>query len=255
MVAGVIGIIATFIAGRQTIFTWSAVSVGLGLAMGFFREAFRPRVRLEDQPKNEEGVLKTNLEIIIPTDQPSREQLLDRLHSRAPSIVSERDDMQRNALAGHFSWRFWLAAAGACVAAGLICLADFQKSRLWDSLTIPPSQIANAMINYPAWAATHFPGCPRIPLFRRGWLYIDSSDALFLVGVVLLWCWVGHRLGILFRQQSHSSGSRPESERFVINLLGIFAWSLAIFDLSNRLGALRGSQSLSGSAQEFVETQ
>ncbi len=54
MVAGVGGIIATIITGRQIILTWSAVSVGLGLAVGFFREAFRSRVRLGDQPKNGE---------------------------------------------------------------------------------------------------------------------------------------------------------------------------------------------------------
>jgi hypothetical protein len=153
--------------------------------------------------------------------------------------------MERKALGGQFSWRFWLAIAGACVATSLICLAGFQKSRLLDSLTIPPSQLANAMINYPAWAATHFPGCPRIPLFRLGWLYVDSSDALFLVGVVLLWFWIGHRLEILFRQEPHTGGSRPDSERFVINFLGIFAWSLVIFDLFGRLQAFRGSRYLS----------
>lgn len=42
--AGVLGLIATFFIGQQIILTWSAVSIGLGLALGFFREAFRPRM-------------------------------------------------------------------------------------------------------------------------------------------------------------------------------------------------------------------
>ncbi len=54
MVAAVIGIIATFITGKQSILAWSAVSAGLGLALGFFREAFRPRVGFENQSKQEE---------------------------------------------------------------------------------------------------------------------------------------------------------------------------------------------------------
>jgi hypothetical protein len=43
MAGGVLGVVATFLTGQQTILTWSAVSIGLGLALGFFREAFRPR--------------------------------------------------------------------------------------------------------------------------------------------------------------------------------------------------------------------
>jgi hypothetical protein len=50
--------------------------------------------------------------------------------------------MERNTLGDHFSWRFWLATAGACVAAGLICLDDFQQSRLLDPLTISSSRPA-----------------------------------------------------------------------------------------------------------------
>jgi len=42
--AGVLGVVATFVVGQQIILTWSAVSIGVGLALGFFREAFRPRV-------------------------------------------------------------------------------------------------------------------------------------------------------------------------------------------------------------------
>lgn len=42
--AGVLGVVATFLIGQQIILTWSAVSIGVGLALGFFREAFRPRM-------------------------------------------------------------------------------------------------------------------------------------------------------------------------------------------------------------------
>ncbi len=44
MAVGVLGVVATFLTRQQIILTWSAVSIGLGLALGFFREAFRPRV-------------------------------------------------------------------------------------------------------------------------------------------------------------------------------------------------------------------
>ena len=51
MALGVIGMIATLLTRRQSILNWSAVSVGLGLALGFFREVFRPKVAVEeDQP-------------------------------------------------------------------------------------------------------------------------------------------------------------------------------------------------------------
>jgi hypothetical protein len=33
---------------RQYLLTWSAVLIGLGLALGFFREAFRPRIGFEE---------------------------------------------------------------------------------------------------------------------------------------------------------------------------------------------------------------
>jgi len=58
MALGVVGIIATFLTGKQSILTWSAVSVGAGLAVGFFRQAFRPKA---GQPKSDTAGTTTRL--------------------------------------------------------------------------------------------------------------------------------------------------------------------------------------------------
>jgi hypothetical protein len=74
MALGVIGIIATFLTGLQTILTWSAVSIGLGLALVFFREAFRPRTgphksrssgSAEPQPNYRRGITRHLGKIVL----------------------------------------------------------------------------------------------------------------------------------------------------------------------------------------------
>ena len=37
MALGVLGVVATFLTEQQIILTWSAVSIGFGLALAFFR--------------------------------------------------------------------------------------------------------------------------------------------------------------------------------------------------------------------------
>lgn len=153
--------------------------------------------------------------------------------------------MQKNRLLGHISWRFWLVTASTCLAAGLVCLADFQESRFLDPLKVPYSELVNAMLNYPAWITTHLPGWPRMWLWRIGWLHIDSDDVLFLVGVVLLWSWVGRRLAVLFRQEPEASSSISEPARLVVNFLGLCGWLLAAFDASENLHRAWQTPSLS----------
>lgn len=153
--------------------------------------------------------------------------------------------MPKNTLLGQTSWRFWLVTASTCLAAGLVCVADFQESRFLDPLRVPDSQLVNAMLNYPAWIATHFPGCPRMSLLRLGWLHIDSDDVLFLVGVVLLWSWVGRRLAGFCRQEPEASSSVSEPARLVVNFLGLCAWLLAAFDTSENLRRAWRTPSLS----------
>lgn len=153
--------------------------------------------------------------------------------------------MQKNILLGHISRRFWLVTASLCLAASLLCLADFEESRSLDRLRLPDSQLVNAMLNYPAWIATHFPGCPQLSLLHVGWLHVDSGDVLFLLGVVLLWSWVGLRLADLFRQGPEARTSRPESERFIVNVFGLCAWLLAGFDASEKLHRAWRTPSLS----------
>lgn len=48
---GVAGALTSLLLRREDILTWAAVSLGLGLAMIFFREAFRPKLRPQGGPK------------------------------------------------------------------------------------------------------------------------------------------------------------------------------------------------------------
>jgi hypothetical protein len=48
MSIGVIGVIFAFVTRKQNVLSWSAISVGVGLALGFFREAFGPRTQLDE---------------------------------------------------------------------------------------------------------------------------------------------------------------------------------------------------------------
>jgi hypothetical protein len=55
MSAGVIGVVFALVTHKQNVLSWSAISVGAGLAVGFAREAFRPRRQLEEDPGKTEA--------------------------------------------------------------------------------------------------------------------------------------------------------------------------------------------------------
>jgi hypothetical protein len=49
----VLGLLTGFFTTNQSLLTWSAIAGGVGLALIFFREAFRPKVGFGDESKED----------------------------------------------------------------------------------------------------------------------------------------------------------------------------------------------------------
>jgi hypothetical protein len=115
-----------------------------------------------------------------------------------------------------FRWRIVLSTVNLAAAIMLSTLGarEYQEFRglhpfasyEGNFLYIPPAQLVSDCVNAPAFVASNLVGNTRMWKALSGG---RGASALFYVGLVLLWCWIGWRIDIRSRRNNVKAKAAP----------------------------------------------